>query len=595
MLDNVGKGLRYLKERGVREFASRAVEKYGDRHFDYDAYIRSQALSPIRKGYQRSLRMPDMPAVWVMLLEGEARKAEDDGRDREGRGRRDCLRTQTISSLRRQTYEQVEISDLLTTRTKDSDLVVFVRCGDLLPEDALFELAMAAADGAICLYTDQDAFERKAGGGIHYKDPLFKPGYDPDYLRSFAYIGRLFAVRAGILRQAASLSGREDLASAQCLSDPASYYNMLLLCTDLARGRVTRIPKVLCHTYTEGCRGGRPGDMRLKEDASSETEPGAEDEAARAVLSEDLERRREKGIVEYGPVRGTFHIRYLPENVPLVSIVIPNKDQKDLLAACLDSLHFLTSYENLEIVIVENNSEKEETFAFYRTLEKQGCYRSLPVRVIRYRKRGFHFSEIVNLGVSAARGEYVVLMNNDVTVKTTDWVERLLGQCCRREVGAAGPKLLYPDGTVQSAGIVTGLMGFAGSMMVGEAGDDPGYMARACVAGDMSAVTAALMMVRKDVFEKVGGFPDDLAVALGDVDFCLKVREAGFRIVFDPTVVMVHHESKSRGYENTREKRKRFGREKKIFQKRWEHVLKEGDPYYNPNLSDRKCDYSQKK
>lgn len=189
----------------------------------------------------------------------------------------------------------------------------------------------------------------------------------------------------------------------------------------------------------------------------------------------------------------------------------------------------------------------------------------------------------------------MVLMNNDVTVKTTDWVERLLGQCCRREVGAAGPKLLYPDGTVQSAGIVTGLMGFAGSMMVGEAGDDPGYMARACVAGDMSAVTAALMMVRKDVFEKVGGFPDDLAVALGDVDFCLKVREAGFRIVFDPTVVMVHHESKSRGYENTREKRKRFGREKKIFQKRWEHVLKEGDPYYNPNLSDRKCDYSQKK
>ena len=164
---------------------------------------------------------------------------------------------------------------------------------------------------------------------------------------------------------------------------------------------------------------------------------------------------------------------------------------------------------------------------------------------------------------------------------------------CRPEVGAAGPKLLYPDGRVQSAGIVTGIMGYAGSMMVAEDGDDPGYMGRAVLTQDMSAVTAACMMVRRDAFVKVGGFPDEFRVALGDVDFCLSLSDAGYRVVFEPAAVMIHHESLTRGAEDTREKKRRFAAEKAAFVMKRSRILKAGDPAYNPNLSRRRCDWSQ--
>ena len=185
-------------------------------------------------------------------------------------------------------------------------------------------------------------------------------------------------------------------------------------------------------------------------------------------------------------------------------------------------------------------------------------------------------------------------MNNDVTVRTADWIERLLGSCQAEGVGAVGPKLLYPDGKVQSAGIVTGLMGFAGSMMVGADGDDPGYMNRAAVLQNVSALTAACLMVKKSVFRSAGGFSPELAVALNDVDFCLRLLELGYRNVFEPTALLTHHESMSRGQEDTPEKKKRFEDEKKFFVRRWKKFLKAGDPFYNPNLSDRKCDWSQK-
>ena len=261
-----------------------------------------------------------------------------------------------------------------------------------------------------------------------------------------------------------------------------------------------------------------------------------------------------------------------------------------MLKRCLDSVCSLTTWERLEIIIVENNSSEPETFSFYDTL-KEGMYRQLPVRVVRYREKGFHFSAIINEGVREAAGDYVVLMNNDVTVKTPDWIERLLSQCMREKVGAVGPKLLYPDGTVQSAGIVIGIMGFAGSMMVDGKNEDPGYMNRAAAVSRMSAVTAACMMVSREAFWRAGGFSMEFPVALNDVDFCLRLGEAGYHVLFEPTAELYHHESASRGYENSREKSKRFENEKRHFRKKWEKTLKEGDPHYNPNLSLRTCHY----
>jgi len=261
-----------------------------------------------------------------------------------------------------------------------------------------------------------------------------------------------------------------------------------------------------------------------------------------------------------------------------------------MLRECIGSIREKTSWKNYEIIIAENNSKEPETKALYEELT---AAEGLNVSVADLGALSqFDFSYIVNEGVKASKGGYIILMNNDVTVITPDWIERLLFHCEKEGVGAVGPKLLYPDGTVQSAGVVVGLMGFAGSMMVGEAGDDPGYMRRAEVANNMSAVTAACMMVSRKAFDEAGGFDTDLKVALNDVDFCLKLTRLGYRQVLEPSALLVHHESKTRGAEDTPEKKKRFEQEKALFRKKWKDVLKAGDPYYNPNLSQRKCDYS---
>lgn len=557
MPGKVSKGLAYLKERGLGEFAVHALEKAADAGYDYSRAASSARLSPLEAGYQKTVRFREMPEVFVMILRKEEtiRNGEDYAR--------------TLHSIRRQTYGKTQVLDVLTTQVKADDLVVFSREGDILPEQAVFEIVKASGDGALCIYTDEDSYRiRKTGGkeAAEYGKPLFKPDFDPDYLRSMNYIGLLFAARAHVLRDA--LKGEE--VSAWNLYDQAAAYRMVIACTRLSGGKVAHIPKVLCHR----CR-----------------QPETDEAALRDVLKEDLTLRGERGVAEYGPAPETYHIYYLPDGDPLVSVVIPNRDHADLLRSCIGSLEKTATWENFEIIVAENGSREKETFEYYRGLESGKGHR-FPVRIVRYPHEEFNFSSIINEGVRASSGDYLLLLNNDVTVKTPDFAERLLGQCRREGVGAAGPKLLYPDGTIQSAGIVIGIMGFAGSMMVGEPGDAPGYMIRASVTQRMSAVTAACMMVCRTAFEKAGGFDPAFQVALNDVDFCLRLRNAGLNVVFDPSAVMVHHESRSRGYETSKEKRRRFAGEQNLFRKRYRKLLTEGDPCYNPSLSLRKCDYS---
>ncbi len=585
MTGKIQKGLLYLKNRGIREFTARAAEKLADAHFDYNRWVCAQEPSPLEMGYQKYLKMGSMPKIWVMILRPE-------GEPVRGKAFR-----RTEETLRRQTYLNAELCDALTTQVGDEDLIVFVRAGDLLPPHALFELARAVLDGSSCVYSDEDRYRLVKDGDrekLMLSDPLFKPDFDPDYLRSVPYIGSLFGVKAGILRRATHmLQGDAGLSAAE-LADPAVCYDITLLCTELAREHVAHVPKILCHAadHQEKAiqRQSGAGRPLQDEETMQRQENRAGDEALMQVLRRDLSRRGEAGIVERGRRPGCFHIRYLHPESPLVSLVIPNKDHVSMLKRCLDSVCSLTTWERLEIIIVENNSSEPETFSFYDTL-KEGFYRQLPVRVVRYREKGFHFSAIINEGVREAAGDYVILMNNDVTVKTPDWIERLLSQCMREKVGAVGPKLLYPDETVQSAGIVVGIMGFAGSMMVGGKDEDPGYMNRAAAVSRMSAVTAACMMVSREAFWRAGGFSMEFPVALNDVDFCLRLGEAGYHVLFEPTAELYHHESASRGYENSREKSKRFENEKRHFRKKWEKILKEGDPHYNPNLSLRTCHY----
>ena len=253
----------------------------------------------------------------------------------------------------------------------------------------------------------------------------------------------------------------------------------------------------------------------------------------------------------------------------------------------MDSIREKSTWKNWEIIVIENNSTDEETFRYYKELEEDPR-----IRVVRYEK-GFNYSAVNNLGARESRGDYLLLLNNDTEIITPEWMEEMLMFAQREDVGAVGAKLYYPDGTIQHAGIGLGLLHLAGHYHRGFAGDQPGYMGRLCYAQDMSAVTAACMMIPRRVYEAAGGLDESYSVVFNDVDLCLRIRESGKLIVWTPFAELIHYESKSRGGdEDTKEKLAFFKTETKRFQTKWNEALSKGDPYYNPNLTRSSEDFS---
>ena len=286
---------------------------------------------------------------------------------------------------------------------------------------------------------------------------------------------------------------------------------------------------------------------------------------------------------------GFYRVKYQVQGEPLVSILIPNKDERDTLKQCLDSIKEKSTYHNYEIIIIENNSTKQETFDYYKEIDGKD-----KIRVV-YWKSGFNYSALNNFGYTFAKGEYILCLNNDVSVITADWLERMIGQCQRKKVGITGVKLYYPDDTIQHAGVIVGIGGVAGAMFVGMKRERSGYLRKAILQQDLSAVTAACMMVDRRAWEAAGGFNEDLAVAFNDIDFCMKLRTAGYLIVYNPYAELYHYESKSRGLEDTPEKVARFNKEIQVFERRWPDIMRDGDPYYNPNLTLKSQDFSLKR
>ncbi len=255
---------------------------------------------------------------------------------------------------------------------------------------------------------------------------------------------------------------------------------------------------------------------------------------------------------------------------------------------CIRSIEEKSSYKNYEFIIVENNSTEEKTFAYYKDLESK-CPRA---KVVYWDKQGFNYPAINNYGVEQANGEYILFLNNDTEIVNEDCLAELLGICMREDVGAVGARLYFGDGTIQHAGVLIGLGGIAGHSFVGFPHDALGYFGRIQMVQNYSAVTAACLMMKKSVFQQVEGFDERYAVAFNDVDLCLKVVEAGYRIVYNPYAELNHYESKSRGYEDTEEKVKRFNAEATLLRNRWMNFLIKGDPAYNPNLTLDKHDFS---
>lgn len=437
---------------------------------------------------------------------------------------------------------------------------------DLLAPNALYEIVQALQDHpqADALYTDEDKVTTELDE--HFQ-PHLKPDFNLDLLRSNNYICHFFVVRRSIVEKAGGF--RKEF-------DGAQDYDFIFRCTENAR-EVLHVPEILYHWRTHK--------------ASTADNPASKMyafEAGKRAIEANLERTGTKGVVSHTQDLGFYCVKYPVQGKPLVSVIIPNKDEKETLQTCMEMLNNNTSYQNFEIIIIENNSTTDEIFRYYKELSKDPR-----IHLLRWGKE-FNYSAINNFGVAHAKGEYLLFLNNDIKSINPDWMEELLGVCQRPEVGGVGAKLIYPDNTIQHAGCVVGMGGIAGHMFVDMPADRTGYLHKASLLQDMSAVTAACLMMKKEVFEEAGGFTEELAVAFNDVDLCLKVRKNNHLIVYDPYAKLYHMESKTRGAEDSKEKVRRFQTEIEYMRCHWLDILKNGDPYYNKNLSLTKWNYSLK-
>ena len=417
------------------------------------------------------------------------------------------------------------------------------------------------------LYSDEALFSKTIQRPIVAH---FKPDYAPDYLLCCNYICHLAVFRKTLW---------EAVGGERPVCDGSQDHDLFLRLIEQVGG-AAHVPQVLYYWRVHA--GSTSGGTEAKPYVA---------EAAKKALADHLARTGRSGTVEDGLFPSTYRVKWDIKGDPKVSILIPNKDHTADLEKCLQSIWKKTTWDNYEVIVIENNSTDPATFAYYEAAKQR--YDGL--QVVTYPEQGFNFSGINNFGRKAAAGEYLLLLNNDVEVLNGDWLTELLRQCAHKG-GAAicGAMLYYPDDTLQHAGVITGLGGYAGHSHKYKQKGGSGYLFRTATVQDFSAVTGACLLVRASVYDEVGGLDEQFAVAFNDVDFCLRVRDAGYRIAWTPYAQLVHYESKSRGGdEKDPAKAARFAAEQQrlyaIHGK--EDIL--DDPYYNPNLTRDREDFSE--
>lgn len=584
---NLKKGFLYLKHYGPKEFWVRLTERMEEQTVDYAKWREGDFLTDKERQDQkkRKWKQPVKISVLVpayrtpesylrqMIESVQAQTYENwELCIADGSGKEESLEkivSQYAAKDSRIRYQLLDKNEGISGNTNaairmaSGEYLAFFDHDDLLAEDALYEAARAIEEQkAELIYTDEDKVRADLS---EYFQPHFKPDYNPDLLCANNYICHLVVVKKELADRVGGL--RKEF-------DGAQDHDFLLRITERT-DRIVHIPKVLYH-------------WRIHK-ASTADNPASKlyaYQAGQKAISEHLKRLGLEAEVSQTKDFGFYRVSYPVQGTPLVSIVIPNKDEKDTLKACLESIKEKTTYPSYEIVIVENNSQTSEIFEYYKEIDgKDG------IRVVTW-KESFNYSKINNFGFQYAEGDYVICLNNDITVITPSWIEEMLGYCQRPGTGIVGVRLYFPDDTIQHAGIIVGMGGCAGSLFVGMNRKRTGYMHKAALVQDLSAVTAACMMVKREAFEAAGGFEESLAVAFNDVDFCLKVRRAGYLVVYNPYAELYHYESKTRGLEDSPEKQRRFQSEIEYMRCHWLDILKRGDPYYNRNFSLKDCNYS---
>lgn len=440
---------------------------------------------------------------------------------------------------------------------------------DILHPATLFEYTKAINEtGADYIYCDEITFE---GDSIDHMIVLhFKPDFAIDNLRGNNYICHFSAFSRELLDEAGLFRSEYD---------GSQDHDMILRLTTKAE-KVCHVPKALY--YWRSHKASVAQDINAKTYAIDAAKRAVHDHI-QAVYGMDAKVESTRAFPTI------FRIRYPILEKPLISIVIPNKDHMEDLSRCVESIVNKSTYPNYEIIVVENNSETKEIFDYYKALEHNER-----IRIVKY-EGDFNYSRINNFGVSFANGKYVLLLNNDMKIITREWMEELLMYAQRPDVAAVGGKLYYADNSIQHAGIVIGLGAHraAGHTHYKDDKMHLGYMGRLCYAQDVTAVTGACLLVEKKQYDEVGGLDETFSVAFNDVDFCLKLRKAGYLNVFTPFCELFHYESKTRGMEEG-EKLKRFQNEVALFREKWKTELEAGDPYFNPNFSLDYSDYTIK-
>lgn len=432
---------------------------------------------------------------------------------------------------------------------------------DILEPDALFEMvSLLNKKQYDMVYSDED--KTNIDCSLFFA-PHFKPDFSQYTLRSYNYITHFTIIKKEIMDKVGEFDHH---------CDGAQDFDMFLRVSDETK-KIGHISKVLYH-------------WRVHENSTAAS-ADAKDYVTNAgilALTKHLKRCNIRGEVANGLFATSYKIDYAIEGNPLVSIIIPSKDHIDDLKKCLKSIRDKTKNTNYEIIIVENNSEEEKTFSYYDKINNKDN-----IKVVKWEKE-FNFSAINNFGVKYAKGEFILLLNNDVEIINKDWLNEMLMLATQQDVGAVGAKLYFDDDTIQHAGVIMGIGGVAGHSHKYFKRDSFGYFGRLKVVQNLSAVTAACLIIKKSIYEEVDGLDETFKVAFNDVDFCMKVLAKGYHNIFTPYAQLYHYESKSRGLEDTEEKIKRFNSEIMRFKDKWGLWME--DPYYNVNLSNTVEDFS---
>lgn len=660
-VSKVIKGMRYLRHYGFKEFLIRLQEKMEAENIPYESWYENHKATEaqLKQQQKKTAEWKETPLVsivvplyctkevflremiesvqaqtygkWQLCLADASPEEPSGSSEQEQAGREESSSVQEQAgrmegsfqgSVGRVVAEYAREDERIVYTHLDENLgiagntnaaialaegewIAFLDHDDLLAPDALFEAVSMIQKGvcdatgglaatAFCgkpekgtpydiIYTDEDKVDMD--GKVHFQ-PHLKPDFNVDLLRSNNYITHFTLVRRTLLEQVGEIRAEYD---------GAQDYDFILRCAEKARA-IGHVPRILYH-------------WRSHRESTSEnpfSKQYAVDAGKRAIEAH-LKRLGTEGEVLPTKDMGFYSVRYQLTEEPLVSIIIPSKDEVESLKKCLASIE-KSAYRNYEVIIVENNSAPE-TFAYYRQIageeikengvrKYEGTLSGGQRLCIAVWTEGFNYSGLNNFGAAQAKGSYFLLLNNDIELMDTECLTELLTTCDRPEVGIVGAKLYYPDKTVQHAGIVVGIggnaRGIAQNMFMGLSGARSGYLHKASLTMDYSAVTAACLMVKRNVYEAVGGFEEKLAVAFNDVDFCLKVRKMDLLVVYQPRAKAWHYESKSRGAEDSPEKVARFQREIEYMRNQWISILKNGDPYYNPNFSTVYCNYSLK-